>query len=155
MLYMNRFNIYSICWCAVRPFWCIPINFDPPVPTHWLAHLSIGLWLGAWDEPVLARSPWMYPYWNYYYEQLNCTKLIIAYEYCWYYGVLGDRAIFLVGVVCWLFCRSRMICHVPVLFSLIGLIINSSNTTAVTDPQHAIYYLGRIQWFNVSTVNYV
>ena len=77
----------------------------------WTSLRRAALYLCCWQG-------WLYLYCNCYYAQLCCAELTIAYEYCWYYGVLGDQTVFLISVVCWLVCRSRMICHVPVLFNL-------------------------------------
>ena len=63
---------------------------------------------------ISGVGPWLYVYcgrlylhWNYYLAQLYWTKLIIADEYCWYYGVCGDRAVYPIRVMCLLFCRGR------------------------------------------------
>ena len=147
-VYTNRLNICNICWCAVRPFGADPLigTFSPLVqPVLWpvlgardqpfpgwctvlflrLICMAIGDMLSIfWTSLRHAalylcwRKGWPYLYWNYNYAQLYRTKLIVAYEYCWYYGVLGDRTVFLIGVMCWFFCRSRdlsctcTVCHV-------------------------------------------
>ena len=80
-------------------------------------------------------------YWNYYYAQLYWTKLIITYEYCWYYRVLGDQTVFWISVdcvVCWLVCSEEG--SVMCLYCLILLVwfSNSHNSAVVTDLQQGI-----------------
>ena len=120
MLYVNRLNIYSICWSAVWPIssasliqpllW--PVVWSPRsiCPAWWTVSLTSLTYTVIGDIlsiPMnVAETCWIVPLLEavagYMYmrtttmcsAQLCCTKLIIIYEYCWYYGVLGDRAVF-------------------------------------------------------------
>ena len=130
------------------PFWCGPVSFDwnlliwpLPWPVFWsprstfpgwcivallsLTYAAIGdilsiLWTSLRHAALYLcwRQCWLYLYWNYYYLQLYWTKLIVAYEYCWYYWVLSDRAVFYNLCNGWVFCRgwdlscTCTVCHV-------------------------------------------
>ena len=180
MLYINRINIYSICWCAVSSLLVRTRQFGPLIETFSPLVQPL-LWpvLGARDQPfpgwctvsflrlicvaigdmlsifwmslrhaalyLCWRQGWLYLYWNYYYAQLYWTKLIIAYEYCWYYRVLSDQAVFLIGVMCW-FSVGAGIYHVPVLFAMWVWFSNARNTAVVTDLWQGIDCLGRVPW---------
>ena len=88
------------------------------------------------------RQGWLYLYW---YPQLSWTKPIVAYEYCWYYGVLGDRTVFLIDVMCWFFCRSWDVsCTCTALSCWCDL---DRDTAVVTDLRQGIDCLGRIRWY--------